>query len=147
MVLRLLAGVSIVLVGTAFGACGGGDGATNGNVVDGTSTAADAGNGGGTPDAALTATPDVELTAVGAARADLAARFERPPEEVEVISVDLAEWPDACLGAPGPDEVCAQVITPGYEIELRLDESTYTFRTDKTGATVRFADLDIGSDD
>jgi hypothetical protein len=36
-------------------------------------------------------------------------------------TVDLVEevdWPDACLGAGAPDEICAQVVTPGYIVTI-----------------------------
>lgn len=81
------------------------------------------------------------IPAVAAARADLAARFERDLADVQVISATRQQWPDSCLGAPEDDEVCAQVITPGYEVLLLLDDNSYTFRTDEDGTVVRFAGL------
>ena len=64
---------------------------------------------------------DEALPAVVAARTDLATRFERPVTDVQVLSVDAMTWPDACLNVTflgRQDEVCAQVITPGYEVVL-----------------------------
>jgi hypothetical protein len=52
-------------------------------------------------------------------------------DEVEVIAVEPMEWPDACLGLAGPDEFCAQVITPGYEVTLKVEGQEYVFRTDE----------------
>ena len=99
------------------------------------------------PSTAETPTPDETLPAVVAARQDLAARLEQAPEDVQVVSVTPTEWPDACLGAGEQDEVCAEVITPGYEVVLRLNETQYTYRTDQTGANVRFAGVDVGAGD
>ena len=81
------------------------------------------------------------IPAAAAARADLAARFERDLADVRVVSATRQQWPDSCLGAAEEDEVCAQVITPGYEVLLLLDDNSYTFRTDEDGTVVRFAGL------
>ncbi len=85
--------------------------------------------------------PQDTISAVAAARADLAARFERDLADVRVVSATPQQWPDSCLGAAEEDEVCAQVITPGYEVVLLLDNNRYTFRTDDDGTVVRFAGL------
>src|SRR3972149_2369724 len=46
--------------------------------------------------------------------------------------------PGAGLGAGEEGEACAEVITPGYEVVLRLGETQYTYRTDQTGTNARF---------
>lgn len=102
-----------------------------------------------TPQAQATSVPDETLPAVVAAREDVATRFERAPEEIEVVSVTPREWPDSCLGVTyvgQQDEVCAQVITPGYEVVLRLGDSIFTYHTDEDGTNVRLAGVDIGGD-
>ena len=99
------------------------------------------------PSTAETPTPDETLPAVVAARQDLAARLEQAPEDVQVVSVTPTEWPDACLGAGEEDEVCAEVITPGYEVVLRLNQTQYTYRTDQTGTNVRFGGVHISDGD
>jgi hypothetical protein len=104
------------------------------------------GNTASTPEATpTTPPPDTTLPAVQAVREDLAGRFQHQPDDVQVLSVTIADWPDACLGLGEPDEACAQVETPGYTVVVQLAESTYTYRTDKTGAVVRFAGIEIGS--
>ena len=44
-------------------------------------------------------------------------------DQVELVDVTPAEWPDACLGVVQPDVACAQVITPGFRV-LRLVNGT-----------------------
>jgi hypothetical protein len=159
--------VTIAMVGTA--ACGG-DGDGDGGqgsvpppppppaVTDGTvpppgpaATATEA----ATPAPSMTpgepVTQDANQPAVRAARQDLADRFERDVSDITVLSVTRHVWPDTCLGVTLTNEdepaVCAQVLTPGYEIKLRLSESVYTFRTDEDGAVVRFADLEFSAED
>ena len=141
MVLKHLLGLAF-LATLLFAACGeDGDGGTDG--------ASDGRNGTPTISApSATPTPDETLPAVAAAaRRELAARFEIAPEDIEVVAVTPAEWPDSCLGAGGQDEVCAEVITPGYEVVLQLSETQYTYRTDQTGTNVRFGGVHISDGD
>lgn len=58
---------------------------------------------------------------------DLAARLGVEPESIAVVQVYQIEFPDACLGLPQPDEVCAEVITPGTVIVLRAGDREYRY--------------------
>ncbi len=57
---------------------------------------------------------------------------------IEVESVEETEWPNACLGLPEDDEMCAEVITPGYLVILNAGDRVYEVRTDVQGDVVRF---------
>jgi hypothetical protein len=85
-----------------------------------------------------TTVPGANLLPVIAAREALAAVTGRTVEEIEVVSVTPKQWPDACLGIQRSGEVCAQVITPGYEVVLRLDGNVAIYRTDE-GTNARLA--------
>ena len=85
-----------------------------------------------------TPVPGANLPPVIAAREALAALSGRTLEEVEVVSVTPMQWPDACLGIQHSGDVCAQVITPGYEVTLNLDGNVAIYRTDE-GANARLA--------
>ena len=139
MVLKHLLGLAF-LATLLFAACGeDGDGGADGP--------SDGRNGTPTISApSATPTLDETLPAAAAARQDLALRFDRAPEEMEIVSVSPQQWPDSCLGLAEEGEVCADVITPGYEVVLSLESNEYTFRTDETGAAVRFASLDFLDD-
>jgi len=50
-----------------------------------------------------------------------------------LTSVEVVDWPDRCLGAPREDEVCAQVITPGYRIVLEQGGETAEYRAARGG--------------
>lgn len=82
-----------------------------------------------------------------AARADLAARFGAPIEDVEIVSTTAMDWPDSCLGVAAAGEVCAQVVTPGFEITLAFGDGQFIYHTNQDGTVVRFASLDIGGGD
>ena len=77
--------------------------------------------------------------AVAAAREELAAAHNLDPQEIEVVSFERQEWPDACLGLAAADEMCAQVITPGWLVMLQVEGQTYEIHTDQNGNAVRIA--------
>ncbi len=62
------------------------------------------------------------------ARSDLTQRLGVDEPEITEGSVVPAEFPDAALGAPIEDEMSAQVITPGWRIELKAGGKTYEYR-------------------
>lgn len=59
-----------------------------------------------------------------------------PVESIQLESIEPMEWPDSCLGLGGPDESCAQAVTPGWLLVFTADGQEYRFRADQTG-TVR----------
>ena len=73
------------------------------------------------------------------ARETLEAEFGFGPDEVQFVSLEEVEWPDACLGAPDKGEMCAQMITSGYLIRLEAGGRVYELHTNPTGSLVRIA--------
>lgn len=82
-----------------------------------------------------------------AARDDLAARFAVSVGEIEVVSVEAMDWPDACLGLAAPGEVCAQVVTPGFEVTLAFGDGQFVYHTNENGTLARFASLDVSDEE
>lgn len=58
-------------------------------------------------------------------------------DDVEVVSVQSVEWPDACLGLAEEGEVCAQVITSGWQVSVDAGGQDLTVRTNDDGTQVR----------
>lgn len=83
------------------------------------------------------ATPANEPGAIAAARKTLATRLGLDPANVKVVSYEPKDWPDSCLGAAGPGEMCLQVITPGFRVILNAANQRYEVHTDKGGKSVR----------
>jgi hypothetical protein len=81
--------------------------------------------------------PPPAPAAVEAARLHLAQALGLAPEAVEIVSYEAAEWPNACLGLPGPDEMCAEVITPGLRVVLQAGGEEHIVRTDQSGMVIR----------
>ncbi len=75
--------------------------------------------------------------AVAQARQSLALILDIPVDEVIVVSFEFVEWPDSCLDLANSDEMCAQVITPGYRVLLQAHGSSYEMHTDETGTNLR----------
>lgn len=53
------------------------------------------------------------------ATADAVARTGIEAAAWQVVQVSTRVWPDASLGCPQPGALYAQILTPGYLIELR----------------------------
>lgn len=67
---------------------------------------------------------------VGQATADLAARLSISSDAIQVVSIEEVEWRDSSLGLPQAGQLYAQVITPGYRIELAAQGKRYRYHTD-----------------
>lgn len=67
----------------------------------------------------------------------LADQLSLDPGTIQVLDFIEVEWPDACLGAALPDEVCAQVLNEGWSITLSADDFLYELRTDDIGTQIR----------
>ncbi|MBP1466570.1 hypothetical protein EYB53_012715 [Candidatus Chloroploca sp. M-50] len=74
--------------------------------------------------------------AIALAQADL---IKRTGASFAAISLHLADevvWPDGSLGCPEPGQNYLQVLTPGYQIVLKLDEQFYDYHTDTRTAVI-----------
>ncbi len=69
--------------------------------------------------------------------AEVAERAGVSADEIEIMDAEYVEWPDACLGLPDEGEVCAQVITPGWQITVDAAGQTYTVHTNEDGTAIR----------
>ncbi|MCC6456693.1 MAG: hypothetical protein IT328_17190 [Caldilineaceae bacterium] len=87
--------------------------------------------------AAETGSEDVDMGAL--VRQILAQQLQLNLDQVEIVSVEKVEWPDACLGVYTADMMCAQVITPGYLVILSVDGQQYEYHTNLDGNFVQLA--------
>jgi hypothetical protein len=67
-----------------------------------------------------------------------AQKYAASAQDIKVIQSQAVNWPDACLSAAQPGEVCAQTITPGYRVIVEIKGVTYELHTDN-GSNVRLA--------
>jgi hypothetical protein len=52
-------------------------------------------------------------------------------DSIELLRVEVQEWPDAAIGCPQEGYDYAQVITPGYRITLEAEGTEYVYHTDQ----------------
>lgn len=81
----------------------------------------------------------VQPEAAFKARDFLAVQLGIPSPDIKIISAEAVEWSDSCLGLGKPEEICAQVITPGYKVILEASGQRYEAHTDQTGDVVILA--------
>ena len=68
---------------------------------------------------------------------DLDQRTSQPINAFKIKSAEATQWPNSCLGLAKPDEFCAQMITPGWRVEVNDGKKSWIYRTDQRGKTVR----------
>lgn len=83
--------------------------------------------------------PGNEPEPVAKARDFLATQAGISTDEITVVSVEAVEWSDSCLGLGQADEICAQMITPGYKIIFEVKGSQYEVHTDQSGENIRIS--------
>jgi hypothetical protein len=69
--------------------------------------------------------------------AAIARDLDVAPEEITSVKIIPRVWPDAALGCPRPGEVYAQVLTPGYLVEIELEGERHEFHADERDNVVR----------
>ena len=62
---------------------------------------------------------------------DLSKKIGAPERDIAGVSQEDYTWPDSCLGCTKTGESCAQVLTPGYKIILRVRDATYEYHTNR----------------
>ena len=75
--------------------------------------------------------------AVFVAQRALAQQLAIPLDQTQIKGIETVDFPDACLGAAKPGEVCVQVITSGLRVQLVAQGMLYEFHTDIAGYDLR----------
>jgi hypothetical protein len=73
---------------------------------------------------------------------DLAKKIGAPASDIAGVAQEDVTWPDSCLGCVKTGETCAQVLTPGYRIVLRVRDATYEYHTNR-GDRVRLCNQSL----
>jgi hypothetical protein len=61
--------------------------------------------------------------------------------DITVVSTQIIEWPDSCLGAAAPGIACAEMVTPGYLVTLEANGQQYEYHTNADASVVKPASL------
>ena len=70
----------------------------------------------------------------------LSKTFKIAAEEVSLVEKIAVEWSDSCMGLAKADEMCMQVITPGYRVTLSTPQGLYVFHTTRDLHQFRLAE-------
>lgn len=68
---------------------------------------------------------------------DAVKRTSKTVSAMKILEVVPQEWSDGCLGLGKPEEICTQVITPGYQVVVTDGLKNWTYRTDDVGNLIR----------
>ena len=77
------------------------------------------------------------LTATSAVLEAAASRTSQTVATLRIVEALPQNWSDGCLGLAKSDELCAQVITPGWQVVVTDGRRNWTYRTDDTGDLIR----------
>ncbi|MEM9904855.1 MAG: hypothetical protein AAF921_07515 [Cyanobacteria bacterium P01_D01_bin.44] len=88
---------------------------------------------------AVEATPALSEEVQGLILAAIATDQSLPSDQLTLKSTRPESWPDSCLGLASPDELCAQMITPGWEVTVTDGQTVWTYRTNDLGDQIRLA--------
>jgi hypothetical protein len=80
-----------------------------------------------------------EPLVVTKARKDLARQLAIPIDEIVLYHYSAVDWPDSCLGIYSSKKMCADVITPGYIIQLTARGLHYSLHTNADASVVLLA--------
>ena len=70
------------------------------------------------------------------ARQFLANVLNLSADEITIVSYEAVDWPNTCFGV-SLEQMCAEVITPGYRVTLEAKTQRYEVRTDAEGKSIR----------
>jgi hypothetical protein len=71
------------------------------------------------------------------AQAWLANEMGITADQVQLVGIEQTDWPDSCLGLGGPEESCAAVVTPGWEVIVEVNGQQYEVRASEDGSAIR----------
>ena len=73
---------------------------------------------------------------LGIAQLDTARRTGVPVDQVRVVRLEAASWPDTSLGCPEPEKRYLQVLTRGFLILLEVGDRRFEYHTDEESKVV-----------
>jgi hypothetical protein len=89
----------------------------------------------------VTPTPIAYAQPIEAARRRLAEDLNINVNEIIVVSFELTEWKDSCLGVKLPDQICTEVITPGYKINMNTRNKGYEAHTNMDASVIYWFEI------
>lgn len=88
-----------------------------------------------TPTPAGQAVPDYLMPA----QASLAQMLGLDAAQITLQAVEAVQWSNSCLGLMQPEDVCLEVITPGFRVIFGTPQGDFVYHTNQTGDKFRAA--------
>ena len=82
---------------------------------------------------AETLPPEVQTAVLN----EVVKRTSKTVSALTIVSARSQTWSDGCLELAQPNELCTQVITPGWQVVVTDGIKNWTYRTDDSGALIR----------
>jgi hypothetical protein len=77
-------------------------------------------------------------------RRDLARRLSIPKQRLSIASSSVETWADGCLELNSPGELCVQLATEGWRVEVTNGQRSWFYRSDTNGRNIRL-ESEIGT--
>ncbi len=77
--------------------------------------------------------PQIQTAVLEAA----AKRTSKPVSTLNIVKAQPKNWSDGCLGLAEPDELCTQVITPGWQVVVTDGLNNWIYRTNELGNLIK----------
>jgi hypothetical protein len=68
---------------------------------------------------------------------DASQRTKQPVATFRIIEAEEHTWSDSCLGLSEPDQFCAQMLTPGWQVIVTDGKKEWVYRTNTSGNLVK----------
>ena len=65
--------------------------------------------------------------------------LSQPEADVIIEAITQQTWHDGCLGLAKPDEFCTMALVEGWQVEIKSDGTSVTYRSNISGTVVRRA--------
>ncbi|WP_414549196.1 hypothetical protein [Anabaena sp. CCY 0017] len=81
-----------------------------------------------------------------AVQRDLARRLRIPNKDIKIIDYRQQTWKNGCLELPQRNELCTQVLVPGWRIVLSNNKQNWIYHTNDNGRSLRLASANTPRD-
>ena len=88
-----------------------------------------------------TPTPVVYSPPIEIARLRVAQDTGVDVDSITVVSFELTEWQDSCLGVQLPDEICSETVIPGYKVNMVANGKSYEAHTNMDASIIYWFQL------
>jgi len=85
---------------------------------------------------------EIPVSVVEVVKEVLIQRLAVDESQILIGEVSIQDWSDSCLGLGQANEICAQMIVPGYRVTAEVNGEEFIFRTNEDGTLIRGEGID-----